>query len=176
MDHEFIAFCFLCVDLSGNVPCYYAKWLGWVLIGIEAIFELGKTAIERIWPDPHKRAEELRKLEELKQKGDLAELDGYVKILLAQIKVNEKAAESKHWFVAAARPAVIWICASSLAFTGIIHPLLTWVWAFADMPGEPPSTLDADNMQYILAGLLGIGGMRSFDKSKGTQTDRVSSK
>ena len=35
---------------------------------LTSILNLGKSVIERIWPDANKRAEEMRKLEELKQK------------------------------------------------------------------------------------------------------------
>ena len=46
---------------------------------ISAAFDLGKVAIERIWPDPIRRAEEIRKLEELRQQGDLAQLKTAIK-------------------------------------------------------------------------------------------------
>ena len=75
---------------------------------ISALFEAGKLAIERIWPDPIKRAEEVRKLEEMRQRGDLAELEAYVKITLAQIEVNKESARHKSVFVAGARPAAVW--------------------------------------------------------------------
>ena len=70
---------------------------------LSALFEAGKMAIERIWPDPIRRAEEVRKLEEMRQRGDLAELRAYVEITLAQIEVNKESAKHKSVFVAGAR-------------------------------------------------------------------------
>ena len=140
---------------------------------LTAIFDIGKTAIERIWPDANKRAEELRKLEELRQGGDLARLDAHVKLMLAQIKVNEEQARSKSFWVAGARPAAIWAGVFSLSWSGIFHPLLTWVWAFSEMPGEPPPVIESGVLGSITMGLLGVAGMRSFDKTKGTQTDAL---
>ena len=141
---------------------------------LTALFEAGKLAIERVWPDPLKRAEELRKLEEIKQRGNLAELDAYVKITLAQIEVNKAQAQHKSVFVAGARPAIIWVGGFSMAWAGFFHPLLTWVWAFTGMDGTPPPMTDPAWVGGIVTGLLGVSGMRSYDKRNGTQTDRIS--
>ena len=138
-----------------------------------AIFDLGKTAIEKIWPDANKRAEEMRKLEELRQKGDLAELNAHVQLMLAQIDVNKEQAKSKSMFVAGSRPFIIWVCGFGLAFQYILYPLLVWVWAFAAIPGTPPPPLDISTMMPLLLGLLGLGTMRSFDKKNKVQTDKI---
>lgn len=138
-----------------------------------AAFDMGKLAIEKIWPDANKRAEELRKLEELKQKGDLVEFNGYVQLMLAQVNVNLEQAKSKSMFVAGSRPFIIWVCGFGLTFQYLIHPLLIWVWAFASMKGIAPSPMDMSVMMPLLLGLLGLGSMRSFDKKNGVQTDSI---
>jgi len=138
-----------------------------------ALMDLGRTAIEKIWPDPTKRARELRKLEELRQKGDLAELNASVQIMLAQIKVNEESAKHPSIIVAGPRPFMIWVGGFSMAFAGIIHPMLVWVWMFCGIDGEPPPPIDSPALSAILGGLLGIAGMRSYDKKQGTQTDHI---
>lgn len=140
---------------------------------LSAIFELGKSAIDKIWPDPIKRAEELRKLEELHQKGELAELNAHVQIMLAQIKVNEESAKHSSIFVSGARPAAIWAGVFSMAWAGIFHPLLTWVWAFAEMEGTAPPLIESAALSAIVTGLLGVGGMRSFDKTKGVSKNSL---
>lgn len=140
---------------------------------LTALFEAGKMAVERIWPDPIKRAEEVRKLEEIQQRGDLAELRAYVEITLAQIEVNKESAKHKSVFVAGARPAAIWVGVASLGWSGFFHPLLTWVWAFAEMSGNPPPLIESSALAYIVTGLLGVGGMRSYDKTKGTSKDSL---
>lgn len=140
---------------------------------ISALFDLGKTAIEKIWPDANKRAEEIRKLEELRQAGNAAELNAHVQLMLAQIKVNETSAAHKSVFVAGARPAVIWVGVFSLGWSGIVHPLLTWVWAFAQIAGSPPPLIESAALGTIVTGLLGVATMRSYDKTKGNCTDRL---
>ena len=140
---------------------------------LSAAFDLGRVAIEKIWPDPTKRAQELLKLEELKQKGDLAELNAHVQLMLGQIGVNVEQAKHKSVFVAGARPFIIWVGGFSLAWAGIIHPLLTWVWAFAEMTGAPPPLIESTALGSIVTGLLGVATMRSYDKKAGTQTDSI---
>ena len=66
---------------------------------LSALFDLGKSAIDKIWPDPIKRAEELRKLEEMKQRGDLAELNAQVQLLSGQLDINKIEAASNNVFV-----------------------------------------------------------------------------
>ncbi len=140
---------------------------------LSAAFELGNTVINKIWPDPVKQAEEQRKLAELYQKGDLAELDAHVKLMLGQLEINKAEAQHKSIFVAGARPFIIWAGGFSMVWSGIIHPLLTWVWVFAGIDGTPPPLIESSALGTIVTGLLGVGGMRSFDKSKGVQTDKI---
>ena len=140
---------------------------------ITSIFELGKTAIEKIWPDANKRAEEMRKLEEMRQSGDLARLELHVKLMLAQLEVNKAEAEHPKVFVAGWRPFIGWAGGFSLAWAGVVHPLLTWVWSFAEMAGTPPDLIESTALSAIVTGMLGVGGMRSFDKLKKTDTRAV---
>jgi hypothetical protein len=146
---------------------------------ISALFEVGKTAIDRIWPDPIRRAEELRKLEDLKQKGDMAQLGAHVQIMTGQMAVNAKEAQHKSVFVAGWRPFIGWIGGFALGYQFIFYPLLLWLWAIAaiifDIPDgvKPPPVLDGAELYTIIVGMLGIGAMRSFDKKNGTATNAI---
>tara|TARA_R110000822_G_C15338773_1_gene495886 strand:- start:12467 stop:12919 length:453 start_codon:yes stop_codon:yes gene_type:complete len=139
---------------------------------LSAILSIGSTAIQRIWPDPVKQAEEQRKLAELAQTGDLAILNSHVQLMLAQINVNAKEAESKSMFVAGWRPAVGWVCVSVLGYNYIGVSLLNYVSLFFEFP-TPPTPLNMSELWPLLFGMLGIGGMRSFDKKNGVQTDSL---
>lgn len=149
---------------------------------ISSIFDMGKTAIERIFPDPIKRAEEMRKLEELKQRGDLAELDAHVKLMLAQLEINKTEAQHASVFVSGWRPAIGWVGMSSLAYAGFIHPMLTWIWftcqALGYIPAEvnPPPFIESGLLGTIVTGMLGIGGMRTYEKQNGTSKDAIKNK
>ena len=140
---------------------------------IAAALEFGETIIEKIWPDPAKQAEERRKLLELSQTGDLARLNAHVQLMLGQIKTNQIEAQHKSLFVAGWRPAVGWVCVSILAFNYIGIWLLEYLAAFFDSIPETPPRMDMSELWPVLLGMLGVGGMRSFDKHKGSQTDSL---
>jgi len=148
---------------------------------ISALFDVGKSVIERVWPDPQKQAEEIRKLEELRQTGDLAQLNARVQLLTGQMRINEKEAEHKSIFVAGWRPFVGWVGGVALGYQFILYPLLLWIWAIVDPTNaagqamKPPPVLAADELYTVLLGMLGIGAMRSYDKKNGTATQSISS-
>lgn len=86
---------------------------------------------------------------------------------IAQIKVNKEEAKSTSWFVAGGRPAVMWICASALAYASIIEPIARFtakvMFAYT---GDFP-VIDTDITLQILFGILGLGAYRSVEKLKG---------
>jgi hypothetical protein len=143
---------------------------------LSALFDLGKTAIEKIWPDPSKRAAELLKLEELKQAGDLARMQAEVNLMLGQIEINKAEAQHPSVFVAGARPAVMWIGAFGLAYAAVVEPIARFVARVCfDYQGEFP-VLDTTITMQVLFGILGLGAYRTYEKTKEVQTDRTSSK
>jgi hypothetical protein len=147
---------------------------------LSAIFDVGKTVIEKIWPDPAEQARELRKLEKLRQDGDLAKLQAHVQLMTGQMQVNAKEAEHKSIFVAGWRPFIGWVGGFSLGYQFIFYPLLLWVWSivsiFVEIPQGvgPPPVLDGNELYSIVLGMLGIGAMRSYDKKNGTATSSIS--
>jgi hypothetical protein len=149
---------------------------------LSAAFDLGKTAIERIWPDPIRRAEELRKLEELRQKGDLAELNAHVQLMLGQLEVNKAEAQHKSIFVAGWRPFIGWVGGFALAWQFVVYPMLMWAWKYLEATGKipdgmtPPPILETGALFAMITGMLGIGTMRTIDKRNGTQTDSIGNK
>ena len=137
---------------------------------LSALFDLGKTAIEKIWPDPSKRAEELFRLEQLKQQGDLALMKSQVDLLLGQIEVNKIEAQSSSLFVAGWRPFAGWIGGVAFAYAAIIEPIARFVAkVIYDYQGNFPD-INTELTIQVLLGMLGLGLMRSFDKKQGTDT------
>lgn len=140
---------------------------------LSALFDLGKTAIEKIFPDPSKRADELFRLEQLKQGGDLALMKAQVDLLLGQIEINKEEARHPSVFVAGARPAVMWIGAFGLAYAAVIEPIARFVARVVfDYSGDFP-VLDTTITMQILFGILGLGAYRTYEKTKEVQTDRT---
>jgi hypothetical protein len=133
---------------------------------ISALFDIGKVAIEKIWPDPTKRAQELRKLEEMKQHGDLEEMNAQVKLLTGQMEINKTEAASKNLFVAGWRPFVGWVCGFGLAYAAILEPLMRFIASVNDYAGTFP-IIDTTITMQVLLGMLGLGAMRTREKEKG---------
>ena len=85
--------------------------------------------------------------------------------MMAQIKVNQEQAKHASLFVAGARPAIMWICALGLFYAVFAHPVLD-IWF--EMP-----VINTDVLMPTMMGLLGLGGMRSYDKAKGVARDNM---
>jgi hypothetical protein len=86
---------------------------------------------------------------------------------LAQTAINQAEAGHASVFVAGWRPAIGWICASVLAWNFIGHPLAMWATAIWAPHITPPALIAADSLFEITMGMLGLGGLRSWEKLKG---------
>jgi len=88
-------------------------------------------------------------------------------LALAQIEVNKAEAASGSLFKGGWRPAVGWVCAIAFAYHFILKDLIVFGCAVAgvDMPELPE--FDMGTLLTVLGGMLGIGGLRSYEKTKG---------
>ena len=86
---------------------------------------------------------------------------------MAQVEVNKAEAGHRSIFVAGWRPFIGWPCGVALAYHFIFAPLIVFgaTWAGATIPDLP--VFDMDSLMTVLLGMLGLGGMRSFEKAKG---------
>jgi len=95
-------------------------------------------------------------------------------LITGQLKVNEEEAKSGSFFVAGWRPMIGWVCGSALAYQFLLYPLIVWGWvASGNHIDTAPPMIDGSALYPVLLGMLGIGGMRSFDKLKNTDTKVV---
>ena len=83
-------------------------------------------------------------------------------LALAQIEVL-KADAKGNWFQASWRPLIGWICGLSLGINYMVSPIAAGF-------GVAIPQADMSVMMPLMFGMLGIGGMRSFDKAKKTDT------
>lgn len=92
---------------------------------------------------------------------------------LAQLEVNAKEAQHKNVFVAGWRPFIGWTCGAAFVWAFLLSPIIETIafYAFAigghevDLTGLP--TLDLAAMMPVLMGMLGLGGLRTFEKYNG---------
>ena len=138
---------------------------------LTAAFDLGKIAIEKIFPDKTKRAEEMRKLEQMRQDGELERLNAHVQLMLGQLKVNEQEAAHKSIFVAGWRPFIGWVCGVGVFWQFVGHPIGEFIAVLCGYAGELPS-VKSDDLFELLMGMLGLGGLRTFEKLKGVSREK----
>ena len=86
---------------------------------------------------------------------------------MAQILTNREEAKSRSVFVAGWRPFIGWTCGVALAYHFIISPLILFAVAVAGLEIPALPVFDMDALMTVLLGMLGLGGMRSFEKAKG---------
>ena len=89
----------------------------------------------------------------------------------AQLEVNKTEAAHRSLFVSGWRPAVGWTCCIGLASQYILIPMANFALALTDSAIEIP-VLDMATMMPVLMGMLGLGAMRTIEKTKKVQRDK----
>lgn len=144
---------------------------------LSAIFDIGKIAIEKIWPDANKRAEQLERLEKLRQDGDLAKMQLEVQLLLSQVEVNKVEAAHPSLFVSGWRPFIGWTAGIALFTYYVPFCLISLVvWAVACYHAgtivERPN-LDISDLVGLLGAMLGIVIPRHRERMSGYAIDNL---
>tara|TARA_R100001079_G_scaffold8413_1_gene4521 strand:+ start:330 stop:737 length:408 start_codon:yes stop_codon:yes gene_type:complete len=89
-----------------------------------------------------------------------------------QIQANTEQAKHPSLFVAGARPAIMWICALGLLTQFFIMPIAEWATAIW-LPETQLPELNTGELMTLTLSLLGLGGMRSFEKTKGVARENL---
>jgi hypothetical protein len=114
--------------------------------------DLATTVINKIWPD--------------KSAAEAAQLAAAVALVQGQMDVNKAEAASPSAFTSGWRPAIGWVCGLALLFQYILRPVLMWFGVITGHQWPPLPGID-DNLWQLMLGLLGLGGLRTFEKTKG---------
>lgn len=117
--------------------------------GIDDAIAAGLKVLDKFIPDPAAKAQAESELRSSLQLWDKAQTD-----------VNAVEAANPNIFVSGWRPCIGWIGALGLAYQYVFRPLAVGFYGI----GLPP--LDGSLMELVV-GLLGLGGMRSWEKYKG---------
>jgi hypothetical protein len=123
------------------------------------------AVIDKLIPDPEAKAKAKLDVLKMEQEGEFRKLDADLQVMLAQTRVNEEEAKSPDAFRGSWRPAVGWVCVVGMAWTYVASPLLGWLSSAKGWPAPP--TIDTFDLLIMLGGMLGFGGMRSFERIKG---------
>ena len=122
------------------------------------ILAIGEKLIDKFFTSPEEKAKAQLELYRMEQEGEL-------KVILSQIDVNAKEAQHSSIFVAGWRPFIGWICGVGLAYQVLFYDLL--VWLSSAHGWKVPPTPNLEVLAYVLGGILGLGGFRTFEKTKG---------
>ena len=83
-------------------------------------------------------------------------------LISIQTKINEIEAGHRTVFVAGWRPFIGWVCGIALAYNFVIRDLFIWVLK----PQDVPPALQMEHLMTVLLGMLGLGGLRTYEKIK----------
>lgn len=120
----------------------------------------------RLIPDKNERAR-------AKEQMELQLVSAITGLVQGQLEINKQEAQHQSIFVAGWRPAIGWICGSALGWNYILQPILSWS-AFllgADLAEAP--RLDTAELTTILLGMLGLGGLRTYEKRLGVARESL---
>ena len=84
-----------------------------------------------------------------------------------QLEINKEQAKHPSIFVSGSRPAVGWVCAIAFAYHFILKDLIIFGASFAGATLPELPEFDMGTLLTVLGGMLGIGGLRTYEKQKG---------
>lgn len=127
------------------------------------------SILERFIPDKGKREEMAHEIAMTIENNVHAQT-------MAQMEINKVEAAHASIFVAGARPFILWVCGLSLAWQYLIRPIMEWAAFLAGVNLTGAPQLDIGELTMILLSLLGLGGMRSYEKKNGVARSMLGKK
>ncbi len=122
--------------------------------------------VDKIIPDPTAKAQLQVELLKLNQSSEFKEIDAQLEMARNQTSINVEEARSASLFVSGWRPFMGWVCGFIFVSNYIGVPLLAWLSPVFDIPAPP--RLDIGEVLPVLLGMLGLGGLRTAEKIKGS--------
>jgi len=119
---------------------------------ITAGIGLANSVVNKIWPD--------------KTEQEKAELAAALAMVQGQMEINKAEAGSSSTFVAGWRPFIGWTCGAAFAWNWVGLPI---AMVAASYLGKS-IVLEAatmTEMMPVLLGMLGLGGLRSYERVHG---------
>jgi hypothetical protein len=86
-----------------------------------------------------------------------------------QTQINAVEAANSNIFVSGWRPFIGWVCGAAFAYKFVLQPFIIFIILATGSKFDPETlpVLDWTEMSSVLLGLLGLGGLRTFEKIKG---------
>ena len=133
------------------------------------VSDLLNTVLKRILP-PEKMSEEERAKLEAQLTLELSKMDWQG--VISQLEINKEEAKSANMFVAGWRPFIGWVCGAAFAYNFVAQPFFMFVTGKFGYDLSLMPTLGTGALMTVLFGMLGIGGLRTYEKYKGVERNR----
>ena len=125
------------------------------MFGIDDAIGAALKVLDKFVPDPAAKQQAEADLRSSLQQWDQA-----------QTEVNKVEASSSSLFVSGWRPFIGWTCGTAFAYHYVLQPFLLFMFALFDKAIVLP-VFSMESLLTVLLGLLGLGGMRTYEKFKG---------
>ena len=125
---------------------------------LQALIGPVSSLLEKFIPDKDLRSKLSHEI------ATMAEKNAHEQIK-AQLEINKTEAQHNSLFVSGWRPAVGWTCCLGMAANFLIIPMTNFALALASSNISIP-LIDLETMLPVLLGMLGLGGLRTYEKVK----------
>ena len=88
-------------------------------------------------------------------------------LALAQIEVNKAEAASGSVFKGGWRPFIGWVCGGAFAYHFVLQPVIVFAVLTAGVDLPPLPEFDMASLMTVMMGMLGLGGLRTYEKKQG---------
>jgi hypothetical protein len=88
-------------------------------------------------------------------------------LAVAQIEVNKAEASSGSLFKGGWRPFIGWVCGGAFAYHFVLQPVIVFGVLAAGIDLPPLPEFDMASLMTVMMGMLGLGGLRTYEKQKG---------
>lgn len=122
------------------------------ITGLGTAAEAAKGIIGMFFPD--------------KTETEKAQLAASLALIQAQTDTNKVEAGNPSLFVSGWRPSVGWVCSAAFAWNWIGLPIAKTAASYFGHPFDM-APADMSEMMPVLLGMLGLGGLRTLEKTKG---------
>lgn len=138
------------------------------MFDIKGLLDPIVAIINKVVPDKSAAAAAVAQLQLLQAQGAInEEMAQLVAMTSAQTDIDKVEAGSTSTFVAGWRPLVGWVCAAGLGYVALLEPLARFVCTVGFKYAGAYPVIDTSVTMQVLLGMLGLGGMRTYEKVMG---------